>query len=174
MSLSRKTAAVLWIAGFLFVVGSSASAQEAPFEEQALPSEEQSLYDRLGGEPAITAVVADFVGRAASDPAVNFTRQGKKRTFDPTPENIEKLKKHLVQFVCSVAGGPQVYEGMDMKEAHEEMEITDAEFDAIAADLKASLDSFSVPEKEENELLAAVGTLRGSIVEQQEAPDETE
>ena len=125
----------------------------------------KSLYERLGGEPAITAVIDEFVARAASDPAVNFVRKGKKRTWDPTPENVAKLKKHLVQFVASVAGGPQTYEGKDMAAAHRDMEITDAEFDAIAADLKASLDKFNVPAKEENELLTAVGTLRGSIVE---------
>lgn len=129
-----------------------------------------SLYDRLGGEPAVTAVVDEFVNLAAADPAVNFVRVGKKRTWDPTPENVEKLKKHLTQFVCSVAGGPQTYEGQDMKTAHQDMEITDAEFNAIAVDLVAALAKFNVPQQEQNELLAAVETTRGSIVEAQEAP----
>ena len=130
--------------------------------------ETKSLYERLGGEPAVTAVVDEFVARAASNPAVNFTRKGTAREWQATPENVAKLKKHLVQFVCSVAGGPQTYEGRDMKTVHEGMQITNAQFDAIAGDLQGALAKFNVPQKEQDELLGAVGTLRGQIVE--EAP----
>ena len=130
--------------------------------------EMKSLYERLGGEPAVTAVVDEFVARAASNPAVNFTRKGTSREWQATPENVAKLKKHLVQFVCSVAGGPQTYEGRDMKTVHEGMQITNAQFDAIAGDLQGALAKFNVPQKEQDELLGAVGTLRGQIVE--EAP----
>ena len=128
-------------------------------------ADETSLYERLGGEPAITAVVDDFVGRAASDPAVNFTRQGTGKEWDATAENVAMLKKHLTQFICAATGGSQVYEGRDMKTVHEGMKITESEFGAIAADLKASLTSFNVPEKEQDELIAIVATTQGSIVE---------
>lgn len=134
---------------------------------------ETSLYDRLGGEPAITAVVDDFVNRAAGDPAVNFTRKGTPKEWEASPENVTMLKKHLTQFVCSATGGPQVYEGKDMKTAHEGMLITAAEFGAIAADLKATLDQFGVPEQEQNELLAIVGTTQGTIVEVAQATPAT-
>ena len=133
-------------------------------EEYAAP-QTKSLYDRLGGEAAITAVVADFVGRAASDPAVNFVRKGTAREWNPSPENVAKLKKHLTQFLCSVTGGPQVYEGRDMVTVHKGMEISDAEFNAIAADLQASLMAFNVPQKEQDELMAIAATTRGQIVE---------
>lgn len=145
------------------------AVDEEPMAAPETPAE-LSLYDRLGGEPAVTAVVDDFVNTAAGDPAVNFTRVGKKRTWDPTPENVTLLKKHLTQFVCSVAGGPQTYEGKDMATAHKDLEITDEEFNAIAVDLQGSLTKFSVPEKEQGELLAAVETTRGSIVESAETP----
>ena len=133
-------------------------------EEYAAP-QTKSLYDRLGGEAAITAVVADFVGRAASDPAVNFVRKGTAREWNPSPENVAKLQKHLTQFLCSVTGGPQVYEGRDMVTVHKGMEISDAEFNAIAADLQASLMAFNVPQKEQDELMAIAATTRGQIVE---------
>ena len=48
---------------------------------------EKSLYDRLGGEPAIKAVVDEFVARGASDPKVNFTREGHPNHWNATPEN---------------------------------------------------------------------------------------
>jgi hemoglobin len=122
----------------------------------------KSLYERLGGEPAVTAVVADFVSRAAGDPAVNFTRSGK---WQATPENVEHLKKMLVQFLGEATGGPQKYTGRKMEVAHAGMKITEVEFGAIAADLKATLAKFKVPEKEQSELMEIVGGTHDSIVQ---------
>jgi hemoglobin len=155
-SVSLKSVALA--AAFVFVLGASIVRAE--------DMAQKSLYERLGGEPAITAVVDDFVNRAAGDPAVNFTRAGSGgKTWDATPENVAMLKKHLTQFICSVTGGPQAYEGKDLAAAHAGMKITDDQFNAIAGDLAASLDKFNVPEAEKNELLAIAGTTRGSIVE---------
>jgi len=125
----------------------------------------EALYNRLGGAKAITAVVDDFVARAASNPKVNFTRKGTSMEWQASPENVAVLKKHLVQLISKVTGGPQKYEGRDMKAAHAGMKITDEEFDAIAGDLKATLNKFKVPAKEQKELLTIVGSTRGAIVE---------
>ena len=128
-------------------------------------AQEKSLYERLGGEAAITAVVDDFTARAAADPKVNFLRDGKYAKVD-----VAKLKQHLVNMVGSATGGPQKYTGRDMKTVHKGMAITNAEFDALAADLVASLDKFKVPEKEKGELLKIVGSTRGDIVEAKAMP----
>jgi hemoglobin len=126
---------------------------------------QKSLYDRLGGKPAITAVVDDFVGRAASDPKVNFTRKGVPGAeWQATPENVAHLKMQLVDFISMATGGPNNYKGKSMKESHKNMQITDAEFSAIAADLKASLDKLNVPAKEQGELMAIVGGTKKDIV----------
>jgi hemoglobin len=124
------------------------------------------LYTRLGGHDAIAAVVHDFVGKAASDPAVNFTRQGVAGApkWDPTPDNIAILEKHLTEFVCVAAGGPETYTGRDNKTVHTGMKITDAEFTAIAKDLSAALDDFKVPQKEHDELMSAVAGTHDQIV----------
>ncbi len=124
----------------------------------------KSLYDRLGGEPAVRAVVDDFVGRAASDPLVNFMRRGTVRQWEASPQNVEHLKIGLRDFICVAAGGGCAYKGMDMKSAHRAMKITDAEFNALAADLRASLDTFKVPAQEQSELLAAIEGTRQDIV----------
>jgi hemoglobin len=126
---------------------------------------QKSLYERLGGEGAITAVVDDFVGRAASDPKVNFTRKGTAYEWEPSEANVMKLKKRLVQFISMATGGPKTYQGRDMKSAHKGMMITSAEFDALAMDLAASLDKFKVPAAEKAELLKIVGSTKGDIVE---------
>ncbi|HEY1923423.1 MAG TPA: group 1 truncated hemoglobin [Tepidisphaeraceae bacterium] len=123
------------------------------------------LYDRLGGEQTIQVVVEDFVGRAAGDPKVNFTRKGTAQEWDPTPENVEKLKEHLVEFLEAATGGPQGYHGRDMKSVHAGMEITNSEFDAIEADMEASLAKFDVPAQERSEVLAVIEGTRKDIVE---------
>ncbi|HEY7471624.1 MAG TPA: group 1 truncated hemoglobin [Gemmatimonadota bacterium] len=129
-----------------------------------------TLYDRLGGEPAIAAVVDTFVALAAADPALNFTRQGTAHEWEATPENVELLKTRLVQFVGQATGGPQVYEGGDMATVHTGMEITNEEFDMLAGHLGAALDAYSVPDAEKQELFGIVETTRSAIVGEVPAP----
>jgi hemoglobin len=114
-----------------------------------------SLYERLGGKPAITAVVDDFVGNVASDTRIN------KRFANA---DIPRLKGRLVDQVCEATGGPCKYTGASMRDAHTGMKITDAEFNALVEDLVKSLDKFKVPAKEKNELLGALGGMKGDIV----------
>ena len=123
------------------------------------------LYDRLGGEPAIKQVVDDFVARAAEDPRVNFFRKGQPREWKPSETEIATLKTRLIQFIGKATGGPQKYEGKDMKTVHAGMKITNDEFNALAADLAASLNKLNVPAREQAELLGIVETTRKDIVE---------
>ena len=133
----------------------------------AQPSGGQAtLYERLGGERAIRAVVKDVIQRAANDPEVNFVRRGRPRQWEPTPKNTRLLERRLVQFIGMNTGGPQRYEGQDMVQAHAGMQITDAEFDAFAGHLRATLDSLQVPQKERDELLQIVSETRPQIVNQ--------
>src|SRR6202163_2860357 len=119
--------------------------------------EKKTLYDRLGGQPAITAVVDDFVGNVAGDARVN-------RFFART--DIPRLKRLLVEQICAGTGGPYTYTGRDMKTAHAGMAITDAQFNALVEDLVKTLDKFKVPEKEKGELLGILGPMKPSIVGQ--------
>ncbi|WP_233579006.1 group I truncated hemoglobin [Tautonia sociabilis] len=120
------------------------------------------LWDRLGGEEAVRAVVDDFVARTSRNPEVNFTRDGR---YPLDEDGVRRLKDLLVQFISEASGGPLVYEGRPMGPVHRGMGITRAEFDAMAADLAASLREYEVPQAEIDELLAAVESTRGQIVE---------
>ncbi|MBA4067723.1 MAG: hypothetical protein C0501_29290 [Isosphaera sp.] len=122
----------------------------------------KSLWDRLGGEKAVRAVVHDFVLAAAEEPKVNFFRDGK---YKPDAKAVAQLEQYLVELVSAVSGGPLKYTGRDMKTSHAGMKITDAEFDAIAGVLVATLKKFNVPQAEADELLKAVASTRKDIVE---------
>jgi len=121
------------------------------------PMADKTLYDRLGGKGAITAVVDDFVGNVAGDRRINgfFAKA-----------DVPRLKVNLVDQICQATGGPCVYKGRDMKTAHKGMGISDGDFNALVEDLVKSLDKFSVPAKEKGELLGILGPLKPQIVGQ--------
>jgi hemoglobin len=140
------------------------SPPQSPPQPQPLPPprpEAKPLWIRLGGEPAVTAVVHDFVVLAASDPQVDFTRGGRYPLDAAAVANLEKL---LVALVSSATGGPLKYEGRSMTAVHQEMAITGGQFDALAGDLAVVLQKYNVPRKEADELLAIVASTRKEIV----------
>jgi hemoglobin len=114
-----------------------------------------TLYSRLGGQPAIQAVVDQFVTNVAADNRINARFAN---------ADIPRLNRLLVEQICEATGGPCEYTGRDMRTAHAGMNITDAEFDALVEDLVSALNQFDVPEAEQSELLGALGGMRGDIV----------
>jgi hemoglobin len=116
----------------------------------------KSLYDRLGGKDAITAVVKEFLGNVVADKRINaFFKNA----------DAAKLQGLLVDQVCEATGGPCKYKGKDMKTAHKGMKVSEADFTALVEDLVKALDKFKVPKKEKEELLGALGGMKGDIVE---------
>ena len=147
--------------GLLALVLVACSKTEAPADTTAAAVADttavaaKSLYDRLGGKDAITAVIDDFVANVAADKRINAR-------FAKT--NIPHLKQMLVEQVCQASGGPCTYTGKSMRDAHQGMKITEAEFNALVEDLTQSLDKHAVPATEKNELLTALGGMKGDIV----------
>jgi len=115
-----------------------------------------SLYERLGGINAITAVVENFRDRVAGDTRIN-------QKFAQT--DLGRLRKMLIDQVCEAAGGPCRYTGRSMKDAHKGMKVTSGEFDALVQDLVATLNQFKVGNKEQDEVLSVLGPLKTDIVE---------
>lgn len=129
----------------------SASAQDG--------MKKKSLYDRLGGYDAVAAVVDDFVGRLVTD------KQFERFFVGHSTDSKKRIRQHIVDQLCAGAGGPCVYTGRTMKDSHVGLGISEAEWDASAKHLVASLDKFKVPEPEKKELLAFVTSLKADIVE---------
>ena len=103
----------------------------------------KSLYERLGGMPAIRAVVDDFVGRILADQRVN-------RWFAhlaSNPASAAGYKEKLADFLCQGTGGPCDYTGPDLVSAHRGRGVTNEAFQAVVEDLVATLEKLRVPEK---------------------------
>ena len=122
-------------------------------------AQEKSLYERVGGYNALAAVVDDFIGRLVAD------KQFEKFFIGHSIDSKKKIRQHILDQFCAATGGPCIYTGRDMKTTHGGLGITEADWDAAAKHLAASLDKFKVAEKEKGEILAFVTTLKKDIVE---------
>ena len=121
--------------------------------------QQPSLYKRLGGYDAIAAVVDDFIGRLVAD------KRFEKFFVGHSEDSLKKIRQHVVDQFCAAAGGPCLYTGRDMRTSHHGLGITNDDWDASAKHLVETLDKFKVPEKEKNELLAFVTSLKKDIVD---------
>src|SRR6185295_6918787 len=122
-------------------------------------AQEKSLYERVGGYNALAAVVDEFIGRLVAD------KQFEKFFAGHSIDSKKRIRQHILDQFCAATGGPCVYTGRDMKTTHAGLGITEADWNAAAKHLTESLDKFKVPEKEKNELLAFVTSLKKDIVE---------
>jgi hemoglobin len=145
MSLSKKMMSMVVAVAATWTLSSATS-----FAADA------SLYDRLGGQGAIQAVVTKFIGNVGADKRIN--------SYFATTD-LKKLNKLLVEQVCAASGGPCTYSGRDMKTTHKGMKVTTAAFNALVEDLVSALDTFNVPKKEKDELIGVLAPMKSDIVE---------
>jgi truncated hemoglobin YjbI len=164
----KRLFTVAMVVGALMLGSMNVSAQGAMAAHSSMDKMDKdkkqkkmkSLYVRLGGKKAIKAVVDEFVSNVANDGRINkFFAQAAA-----DPKRMKRLKENLVDQICEASGGPCKYKGLDMITAHKGMNITDAEFGALVEDLVKALDKFNVGETEKNELLGALGPMKGDIV----------
>ena len=114
-----------------------------------------SIYDSIGGAPAVHAAVDDFYKRVLGDPSL--------APFFTTVD-MDKLKAHQRSFIAAAIGGPEIFGGRDMGTAHAGLGISDAHFDSVVSHLVATLMSLSVPEDIIGQIGAALSPLRSDIV----------
>jgi hemoglobin len=119
----------------------------------------QTLYERLGGYDAISAVANDLLPRLRADPQLG--RFWAHRAED----SIQREKQLLIDFLCASAGGPMYYRGRDMSLAHRGMRISESDWNVFLGHAAATLAKFKVPEAEQSEVVKFVQGLKKEIVE---------
>jgi hemoglobin len=117
--------------------------------------ENASLYERLGGLPAIESVMAGLTQNIAKDERINGFFVG---------VDLKRVESQLSQQVCAATGGPCTYTGDSMLKVHTGMNITEAQFNALVEDLVKSLNAHGVRQREQDELLRALGSMKKDIV----------
>jgi len=116
---------------------------------------EASLYDRLGGGDKLKTIVADVWVNHTSNPKI------KNRYVNSDGEEVKRL---VWEFFCSGIGGPQEYTGKDMLATHTGMNINDEEFVAVCDDVLNALDKNTVGQKEKDEVLCILYSMKADIV----------
>ena len=125
------------------------------------PQPAKSLYDRLGGIYPISVVVDSFIDLLLVNDVLN-SNPAIKAARDRVP--AAGLKFHVTTLVCQHTGGPCQYTGRAMKESHSHLNISEKEWQAMAADFRRVLNNYGVPAKEQKELFAIVESTKQDIV----------
>ena len=120
---------------------------------------EKTLYARLGGYDAISAVANDLLPRLMSDSQLG--RFWKNRGED----GINREKQLLIDYLCSNAGGPLLYTGRDNKTSHKGMGISESDWEQFIGHLNATLDNFQLPQQERSDVIAFIESTKADIVE---------
>ena len=119
----------------------------------------KSLYERLGGYDAISAVTKDLMRRIKADSQLGRFYQYRGE------DGIQREEQLLVDFLCSSAGGPMYYTGRDMKTLHKGMKLSESDWSALLGHLNATLEAFQVPQAERDDVVAFVQSTKPEIVE---------
>src|SRR5262245_42174891 len=155
-----RTRLMILFCGVILAAGCMEGQKPTPLKRAAAGG---SLYERLGGEPAVVKVVDEFVVNVAADEKIKPEHRKHFQEGD-----VAGLKKKLVDQIGAATGGPQKYAGKTMKDAHRGLQITNADFDALVADLVKALENNKVGAAEKKELLDMLGKMRGDVVEKPE------
>jgi hemoglobin len=130
-----------------------------PDQQRGMIMSEKTLYERLGGYDAISAVVNDLLPRLMSDSQLG--RFWENRGED----GINREEQLLIDFLCSRAGGPLLYTGRDNKTSHKGMGISESDWEKFIGHLNATLDNFQLPQQERSDVIGFIESTKADIVE---------
>lgn len=114
-----------------------------------------SIYDSIGGDPAVRAAVDDFYARILADARLAPFFTG---------TDLQRLKAHQRAFIAAAIGGPEVFGGRDMASAHAGLGIGDGDFDVVVGHLVGTLTALGVPVDTIGQIGQALAPLRRDIV----------
>jgi hemoglobin len=135
---------------------------------------DRSLYERLGGVFAIAAVVDRFSDAIIDDPVAGKTSPNPalRKWHTESLARLPGLKFMRTLWVCDVAGGPIHFAAtrpgstqLGLEEAHRDLHIAPAEFDAVAEVLSRTLDEFQIPQREKDEVLGAFSAHKDEVTQ---------
>ncbi|HVH79113.1 MAG TPA: group 1 truncated hemoglobin [Stellaceae bacterium] len=118
-----------------------------------------TLYARLGGYDGIAGFADALLPRLQGD-----ARLGRFWAHRGT-DGLRREKQLLIDYLCACADGPLLYTGRDMKTSHAGMRIDEGDWQVFTGHIAATLEAFSVPPQEQDEVLTFVASLKADIVE---------
>ena len=135
------------LAGIVLLAAAPAFAQTPPADD--------ATYQGLGGKPGIKKIVDTLVPLILADPRI-------KESFKDI--DMKNLSMRLEEQFCALSGGPCTYQGKDMVEIHDGLNVTNAQFNALTEDLQIAMDKVGVPSRVQNKLVARLAPMQRGIV----------
>ena len=168
-TVAKGAGAVAGVAALgLFPGCDDASGAPQTTPPQTTPTEttptEPSLYDRLGGYFAIAAVVNRFSDQIITNATLNQNPALKAWNETEAEARLPGLKFGRTLWIAAAAGGPFEYTGLPLSEAHTEFNLTAEQFAEVGAEIVRALDFYEVPEREQQELVAAYSASMSDVV----------
>jgi hemoglobin len=114
-----------------------------------------TLYQQLGAQQGVANIVDSLIEILLADPRI-------KDTFKDT--EMKRFRRTLTEQFCVLGDGPCIYSGDPMKEVHQGIEITNADFNALVEDLQTAMDRNNVPSRAQNKLLAKLAPMQRDVV----------
>jgi hemoglobin len=121
----------------------------------ARPAQASTLFEEIGGEQKLKAVVEELTSIALDDERINFAFAG---------TDLTRFKHLLYTQLCELAAGPCIYDGRPMSSAHSKLDITTAQFNALAEDLYKAFDRVGVSYRTQNKLMALLAPMQRDVV----------
>ena len=143
MNYLVKVASVALLAAASSIVPAQAAAQD------------DTTFQGLGGKPGIRKIVATLIPLVLADPRI-------KESF--VDIDMKNLATRLEEQFCELSGGPCAYKGKDMVEIHDGLNITNAQFNALAEDVQVAMARAGIPARFQNKLMARLAPLQRGIV----------
>ncbi len=114
-----------------------------------------TVFQKLGGKEGIDNIAAELVSLVLKDVRI-------KDTFKDV--DTDRLKEKLAEQFCELSGGPCKYSGKDMTTIHQDLAISNAQFNALAEDLQIAMDKFNIASRVQNKLIARLAPMQRNIV----------
>jgi hemoglobin len=112
-----------------------------------------AYFDEIGGEPALRAIIGDFVDRVFADTMIGFLF---------ARANKERIKRFEYEHAAAFLGGG-AYTGRDLAEAHKRHPIMGGHFGRRRQILKLTLEKHAVPAHIREAWLAHQDALRAEV-----------
>jgi truncated hemoglobin YjbI len=118
----------------------------------------QALFDQLGGEPKLRAIIDTFIDRVFDDRMIGFFFRNASR---------KRIKEMEYQLAANFLGAGVQYQGRPLDQVHAKHPIMGGQFDRRRQILKETLELYQVPEVIKDAWLAHTDRLRSLITPEQ-------
>jgi len=116
---------------------------------------DDTLFRDLGGREGLARIVDTMLEISLKDPRI-------KEKF--AESNMVRLERELAVHLCYVTGGPCKYEARTMAEAHAELQLNHAHFNALVEIMQVAMDREKIPFRTQNKLLAILAPMHREVV----------